>query len=214
MDFGALRKLMVDRQLKGRDITDERVLTVFLEVSRHEFVQEELKSSAYDDCPLPIGQGQTISQPYMVALMTQILKLQTQERVLEIGTGSGYQSAILARLCKEVYSVERIDNLAQGAQNRLKKLGFGNVHIVVADGTMGLEQFAPYDAIIVTAASPQIPEVLLAQLENGGRLAIPVGDRFSQVLTLCEKKSKEEIIQKQICGCMFVPLLGKEGWPV
>lgn len=205
---------MVDRQLKGRGITDERVLTVFLEIARHEFVQEELKSFAYDDCPLPIGQGQTISQPYMVALMTQILKLQAQERVLEIGTGSGYQSAILARLCKEVYSVERIDNLAKSARDRLKKLGFGNVHIVVADGTMGLEQFAPYDAIIVTAASPQIPGALLAQLENGGRLAIPAGDRFSQVLTLCEKKSKEEIIQKQICGCMFVPLLGKEGWPV
>lgn len=211
MDFEILRKRMVEHQLAGRGIKDERVLSVFSEVPRHKFVADELISSAYEDCPLPIGSGQTISQPYMVALMTELLKLTGRERVLELGTGSGYQSAILSLLVKEVYSVERVEKLANSADIRLKELGINNVYIKVADGTLGLESFKPYDAIIVTAGSPQLPPALIEQLSSEGRLVIPIGGRMSQVLMLVEKKGSE-LVKTEICGCVFVPLLGKQGW--
>ncbi|MCS7180855.1 MAG: protein-L-isoaspartate(D-aspartate) O-methyltransferase, partial [bacterium] len=170
-----------------------------------------LKDSAYDDCPLPIGEGQTISQPYIVALMTEALKLKEKEKVLEIGTGSGYQAAILAEIGCEVYSVERIETLAKRAEKVLSKLGY-KVRIKIGDGTLGWPEFSPYDKIIVTAAGPEIPESLLSQLsENEGRLIIPIGDRFIQDLILIVKKGKK-IERNNLGGCQFVPLIGKEGW--
>jgi len=211
VDFEALRKRMVEHQLAGRGIKDERVLSVFLKVPRHKFVSEELISSAYEDCPLPIGSGQTISQPYMVALMSELLQLTGEERVLEIGTGSGYQSAILSYLAREVYSVERIEKLADLAEKRLQEMGINNVHLKTGDGTLGLKSCKPYDGIIVTAGAPQIPQALIEQLSDGGRLVIPVGGRMSQMLTLIEKKGNK-IIKTENCGCIFVPLLGKQGW--
>lgn len=211
MDFKELRQLMVDVQLVSRGIKDKRVLAAFMNVPRHEFLPADMKSSAYEDCPLPIGNGQTISQPYMVALMSEILALKGTERVLEIGTGSGYQAAILSELAREVYSVERIEKLAHAAEENLKRLGYFNVHIHVCDGSLGLSAFAPYDGIIVTAGAPRIPASLIKQLKEGGRLVIPVGGNFSQVLTVAEKK-KEESCVNEVCGCIFVPLIGEEGW--
>ncbi len=202
---------MVENQLIARGIKDKRVLAAFLKIPRHEFVSPELAHSAYDDCPLPIGGGQTISQPYMVALMTQLLHLSGREKVLEIGTGSGYQSAVLAELCKEVYSVERIEKLARETDELLKKSGYQNVRIKAGDGSLGWEEYQPYDAIIVTAGAPKVPLSLINQLKDSGRLVIPVGSSFSQILTVVEKKGADTITE-QICGCVFVPLLGKEGW--
>ena len=213
MDFSELRKCMVETQLVGRGIKDNRVLSAFLDMPRHEFVAAELRSSAYEDRPLPIGSGQTISQPYMVAVMTELLELNKQTRVLELGTGSGYQTAILAMLVKRVYSVERIEVLANYARSRLEKLGINNVEIVIADGTIGLEEFQPYDAIIVTAGAPKIPRILLDQLVDGGRLVIPIGGRFSQILVSVQKKDNQ-IIKKELFSCVFVPLLGRQGWRV
>lgn len=203
---------MVEEQLLPRGISDEKVLAAFRAVERHEFIPQDEREFAYEDHPLPIGEGQTISQPYMVALMTQCLDLKGTERVLEIGTGSGYQAAILAHLAKEVCSVERIAPLAREAGAALKRLGFGNIKIKVADGTLGWEEYAPYDRIVVTAAAPEIPDLYIKQLNAGGKLVIPVGARFSQVLTLVEKKPDESIIASDVCGCVFVPLVGKQGW--
>jgi len=211
MDYQALRDEMVQSQLVRRDIQDKKVLEVFRKVPRHKFVPEDMQSSAYADYPLPIGANQTISQPYMVALMTQLLDLKPEDKVLEIGTGSGYQTAILAELAKEVYSVERISSLAETAEKVLKELGYKNVKIKVDDGSLGWEEFLPFNAIIVTAASPEIPEALINQLADKGRLVMPVGGGFGQTLVLATK-SKGKIQTRNICGCVFVPLIGKYGY--
>jgi len=211
MNYAELRRQMVERQLLKRGITDARVLKAFREIERHKFVPEDECGSAYEDHPLPIGEGQTISQPYMVALMTQCLRLRGVEKVLEIGTGSGYQAAILSGLAKEVYSLERIASLAERAGGLLKGLGYSNVTCGVGDGTLGWKEHAPYDGIIVTAAAPKIPDAYTEQLAAGGRLVIPLGSSFSQVLTVIEK-GPGGLTASEICGCVFVPLLGKEGW--
>jgi len=177
-----LRAEMVEHQLRRRGIRDERVLAAFLKVPRHKFVRPQDLWVAYDDYPLPIGYGQTISQPYIVALMTELLALKGDERVLEVGTGSGYQAAILAELAKEVITIERIPELARRAQRVLTDLGYRNVTVLVGDGSLGAPDFAPFDAIIVTAAAPHPPKALLEQLKDGGRLVIPIGDRTLQEL--------------------------------
>lgn len=212
MDFMEnARSRMVDEQLLSRGIQDELVLNAFRSVPRHDFVPPEYLDSAYGDHPIPIGERQTISQPYMVALMTQCLALKGGERVLEIGTGSGYQMAILSRIVKEVYSVERFAGLAAAAEARIKRLGYTNSMIKVGDGTLGWEENAPYDGIVVTAGAPDTPPSLLRQLKDGGRLVIPVGGQFGQVLTVAEKHGAG-IKTAEVCGCTFVPLIGKEGW--
>lgn len=211
MDYESERKIMVEEQLIGRGIRDRRVLDAMGKVPRHLFVEEALRSRAYGDYPLPIGEKQTISQPYMVALMTESLELKGDEKVLEIGTGSGYQSAVLAELCEKVYSVERIKSLAVKARDRLDSLGYLNVAIKIFDGTYGWIEYAPYDAIIVTAGAPDIPKSLIDQLAVGGRMVIPIGDEFSQTLVKLEK-GRDGITTTNICGCVFVKLVGNHGW--
>lgn len=211
MDYESERKIMVEEQLVGRGIRDRRVLDAMGKVPRHLFVEEALRSRAYGDYPLPIGEKQTISQPYMVALMTESLELKGNEKVLEIGTGSGYQSAVLAELCEKVYSVERIKSLAVKARDRLDSLGYLNVAIKIFDGTYGWIEHAPYDAIIVTAGAPDIPKSLIDQLAVGGRMVIPIGDEFSQTLVKLEK-GRDGITTTNICGCVFVKLVGNHGW--
>lgn len=211
MDYALLRKRMVQEQLVPRAIKDPRVLDAFYKVERHKFVPESLMASAYGDFPLAIGEGQTISQPYIVALMSECLDLRGEEKVLEIGTGSGYQTAILAQLCQMVYSIERIESLAERAKNLLEELGYSNIKIMTGDGTLGWPKEAPFDRIIVTAASPRVPQPLIDQLKDPGKLILPVGDTFSQVLTVVEKK-KGKIHSTEICGCVFVSLLGEHGW--
>lgn len=211
MNFVQMRKSMIEEQLMPRGIKDEKVLAAFAKVPRHEFVSKDLQDSSYDDNPLPIGESQTISQPFIVALMTQCLDLKNNEKVLEVGAGSGYQTAILAELAKEVYSVERIESLAVSSVHTLERLGYKNFKIVTGDGTLGWAEHAPYDGIIVTAGSPTVPESLVKQLKDGGRMVIPVGNGFMQVLTVVKKEGG--IIKKEeICGCAFVPLIGEEGW--
>jgi len=202
---------MVENQLRRRGIKDPRTLSAMLKVPRHHFVPHSLQSSAYDDCALPIGSGQTISQPYMVAIMTELLGLKGKEKVLEIGTGSGYQTAVLSLLCKKVYSIDRLDMLSVLAKKDLDSLGYSNVELLVKDGTEGLPEEAPFECILVTAACPEVPDPLLEQLSEGGRLVIPVGDRFSQVLTLIKKENGVLRTEPSI-GCIFVPLIGKYGW--
>ena len=211
MDFAVLRKRMVEEQLIPRGIKSERLLDAFYKVERHKFVPEDLRGSAYADFPVPIGEGQTISQPYIVALMTQCLDLTGEEKVLEIGTGSGYQSAILAELAKEVYTIERYANLAKSAETVLKESGYKNITIKVGDGTLGWKEIAPFDRIIITAASPRIPLPLTEQINESGKMVLPLGEPLSQVLTLLEKK-KGKLESIQVCGCVFVPLIGKYGW--
>jgi protein-L-isoaspartate(D-aspartate) O-methyltransferase len=211
MDFEKLRQEMVETQLIPRGISNQRVLGAFRAVPRHLFVPEKIRASAYDDCALPIGEGQTISQPYMVAVMTEKLKLKGNETVLEIGTGSGYQAAILAGLCKKVYSVERIKALSERAAQKVREAGYTNVEFVVGDGTLGHPPAAPYHAIIVTAGCPQIPEPLIEQLKDGGRLVIPVGDVFQQILTTITKHESSLKTEESV-PCVFVPLVGKLGW--
>jgi len=211
LDYKELREEMVKKQLITRGIEDERVLEVFRRLKREKFVPPEARKDAYEDFPLPIGEGQTISQPYMTALMTQRLELKGEEKVLEIGTGSGYQTAILAELSKEVYSVERISSLAQGAKRLLRKLGYTNIRILVTDGTLGWEEFSPYDRILVTAGTKEVPAPLLAQLKNGGIMVIPVGDIYSQELEVI-RKEKDNIRTKTVEKCVFVPLIGMYGW--
>ena len=211
MDYESERKIMVAEQLIVRGIKDRRVLDAMGKVPRHLFVEEALRSRAYGDYPLPIGEKQTISQPYMVALMTESLELKGNEKVLEIGTGSGYQSAVLAELCDKVYSVERIKSLAVRARKQLDLLGYMNVAIKIFDGTYGWLEHAPYDAIIVTAGAPDIPKIIVDQLSVGGRMVIPIGDEFSQTLVKVEKK-KYGITTTNICGCVFVKLVGNHGW--
>jgi len=211
MDFVVLRKRMVEEQLIPRGIKNQRLLDAFYKVERHKFVPEDLRGSAYADFPVPIGEGQTISQPYIVALMTQCLDLTGEEKVLEIGTGSGYQSAILAELAKEVYTIERFANLAKSAETALKESGYKNITIKVGDGTLGWKDIAPFDRIIITAASPRIPLPLTEQINESGKMVLPLGESLSQVLTVVEKK-KGKLESIQVCGCVFVPLIGKYGW--
>jgi protein-L-isoaspartate(D-aspartate) O-methyltransferase len=210
MGYAELREKMVEEQIAGRGVKDARVLEVFKKVERHKFVPEELRPSAYADFPLPIGESQTISQPYMVALMSECLKLQGEEKILEIGTGSGYQAAILAHLAREVYSIERFPALARRAQNVFSELGLVNIKVKVGDGTLGWPEEAPFDRIIITAATPRIPLPLAEQLKEGGILLLPLGESFSQVLTVVEKK-QDKLESTQVCGCVFVPLVGKFG---
>jgi len=211
LDYKRLRQGMVKDQLIARGISDERVLAVFYKVEREKFVPPDLREDAYGDFPLSIGEGQTISQPYMVALMTQSLELKGCERVLEIGTGSGYQTAILTELSEEVYSVERIKSLAQKAESLLKKLGYSKVKIFVSDGTMGWEEFSPYDRILVTAGAKQVPQPLVNQLKDEGIMVIPVGNVYSQELRVIRKK-KGRVRSTTVERCIFVPLIGKYGW--
>ncbi|MGD8552882.1 MAG: protein-L-isoaspartate(D-aspartate) O-methyltransferase [Anaerolineales bacterium] len=207
-----LRERMVADQIFRRGIKDERLLNALREVPRHEFVPPEQKRSAYIDAPLPIGDRQTISQPYIVALMTSLLELRGDETVLEVGTGSGYQAAILSRLAKKVYSVERFERLAEEARGRLLRLGYENVEVVVGDGTAGLPEHAPFEGILVTAAAPRVPPPLENQLAEGGRLVLPVGGRLGQVLEVwrCEQ---DRMISERVTPVAFVPLIGKHGWP-
>lgn len=211
MNYEEQRTRMVEMQLASRGIADPRVLKSFTKVPRHKFVTASLSEGSYQDHPLPIGCGQTISQPYMVALMTECLRLKGGERVLEIGTGSGYQAAILAELCEEVYTLERDELLLKRARDVLDSEGYKNIKFDKRDGTKGWIEEAPFDAIIVTAASPKVPESLLRQLKEGGRLVIPVGSRYSQMLQVIEKRGSD-FLEKNICGCVFVPLIGEEGW--
>jgi protein-L-isoaspartate(D-aspartate) O-methyltransferase len=193
----------------GRDSMDPRVMAVLAEVPRHEFVPQDQRPHAYENRPLPIGHGQTISQPYIVALMTDLLKPQPEHRVLEIGTGSGYQAAVLARLVKEVYSIEIITELGQQATERLQRLGYDNVTVRTGDGYFGWEEQAPFDGIVVTAAADHIPPPLIRQLKPGGRMVIPVGSRFMvQQLVLVEKDAGGAATTRQILPVLFVPLTG------
>ncbi|MBA7704476.1 MAG: protein-L-isoaspartate(D-aspartate) O-methyltransferase [Candidatus Stahlbacteria bacterium] len=205
------RERMVKEQIIARGIKDNRVIEAIKKVPRHLFVDKTYYHQAYNDYPLPIGQDQTISQPYMVAAMTEILELKGSEKVLEVGTGSGYQTAILALLCSKVYSIERISDLTRKARLKLDKLGFRNINLVVGDGSLGWPDYAPYTGIIVTAGAPEIPNTLINQLDENGRLVIPVGDEYSQILNLV-KKHKGRIYRKEFFGCTFVPLVGKIGW--
>lgn len=209
--FGEERDRMVRSQLQARGIDAANVLDVFRGVPRHLFVPLQSLAGAYEDHPLQIGDGQTISQPYMVAAMTQMLALKPSDRVLEIGTGSGYQTAILAELANDVYSIERKPGLAAAAEARLRGMGYENITMITGDGTLGYPDAAPYDAILVTAGSPQVPLPLKNQLEVGGRLVCPVGPRNLQTLVKIVRTTRgfDEISS---IGCVFVPLIGQEGW--
>lgn len=212
MEFTIPKERMVAEQLVRRGIRDARVLRAMGKVPRHHFVDEALAGRAYGDYPLPIGERQTISQPYMVALMTEALELAGHERVLEIGTGSGYQTAILAELCGKVYSVERIKSLADRAMRTLDSLGYYNVLVRVGDGSLGWREEAPFDAILVTAGSPEVPPTLMEQLAPKGRLVVPVGDAYGQVLRK-GTWAEEGIRWTDLGGCVFVKLIGEQGWP-
>ncbi|MBN1130461.1 MAG: protein-L-isoaspartate(D-aspartate) O-methyltransferase [Chitinispirillaceae bacterium] len=197
--------------LRSKSITDERVLDAFRKVARHEFVDGAMYAQAYDDNALPIGSGQTISQPYIVALMTQLLELKKDEKILEIGTGSGFQTAILAQFSRRVYSVESVRGLAESARKRLRGMGYENIAFKNGDGSAGWTQHAPYEKIMVTAAAPSVPETLVEQLDIGGRMVIPIGDRFHQELIVCDKR-EQGIEQRSEGGVVFVPLTGRHGW--
>ncbi len=205
---------MVERHLEKRGIVDRRVLEAFRVVQREAFVPENLQEFAYQDAPLPIAEGQTISQPYIVALTVAALGLKGHERALEVGTGSGYAAAILGQLAKDVFSVERIESLATTAKQRLAALGYENVHVLHADGTLGWAEHAPYDAIAVAAGGPEVPRTLRSQLAIGGRLVIPVGkDESSQVLLRVTRVGPDEFREEALTQVRFVPLIGEQGWP-
>lgn len=209
--FGRAREAMVEEQIRRRGILDTAVLRAMKKVPRHEFVSPEQQGAAYEDAPLPIGEGQTISQPYMVAAMVAALKLCGTERVLEIGTGCGYQAAVLASLAGEVHSVEVRPGLARSASERLQRLGYLKVFVHCADGSSGLEEFAPYQAIVVAAAAPKVPEPLLAQLSDGGRMIVPVGEGERACL-VCARRRGDGFEFEHGAGCRFVPLVGHYGW--
>lgn len=209
--YAELRRAMVDAQIRARGLNDERVLAAMATVPRHEFVDPGLQSHAYEDEPLPIGKGQTISQPYIVAVMTSALRLRGTERVLDIGTGCGYQAAVLSLLSKEVHSVEFRADLADAAALRLRRLGFRNVQVHCGDGSLGLAEFSPFDAILVAAAAPSIPEPLLDQLAEGGRMIVPVGPEEEQDLMLVTRRAGQFFFERHE-PCRFVPLLGQYGW--
>jgi len=210
-NFFFLRKKMVEEQIIPRGIRDERVIKALLEVPREEFVQENQKELAYEDYPLSIGFGQTISQPFIVALMTEALEVKEEDKILEVGTGSGYQAAVLAHIGAKVFSIERIPQLAERAEMILKKLGY-SVKIKVGDGTLGWKEEAPFSKIIVTAAGFKEPEPLIEELEEGGIMVIPLGGFLSQRLVRIRKVSKDKLDKEDICGCVFVPLIGKYGF--
>jgi protein-L-isoaspartate(D-aspartate) O-methyltransferase len=205
------REEMIQTQLRARGITDEGVLEAFRRVPRHLFVSEALRDQAYGDFPLPIGEQQTISQPYIVAEMTQALQLDKDDRVLEIGTGSGYQAAIIAEMVYRVYSIERLHGMLVKARRLFDRLHYHNIITRYSDGTMGWEQESPFDAIVVTAGAPKIPDTLVNQLASGGRMIIPVGDRYSQELIKITRH-QQGIHQARLGGCRFVKLIGEYGW--
>ena len=211
VNFKKARERMVETQIAGRGIQDERVLEAMRKVPRHMFVDEALREQAYNDHPLPIAEKQTISQPYVVALMTESLELTGSEKVLEIGTGSGYQSAVLAELADRVFSIERYPDLAYRANSVLQKLGYKKVIIRVGDGSLGWPDDAPFDGIVVTAGTPKIPQPLIDQMAMGGRLVVPVGDRFGQDLILV-RRFADGIRKTSLGGVRFVDLVGKWGW--
>lgn len=207
ISFKKLRERMVRYQIEARGVKDKSVLEAMVKVERHRFVPLLLQPFAYEDMPLPIGEGQTISQPYIVALMTELLALKGKEKVLEIGTGSGYQAAILAELTKEVYTIEILPGLAQRAQGLLTGLGYKNIKVKCADGFLGWPEFAPFDGIIVTCAPQEIPRPLIEQLAEGGRLVIPVGEEYQELKLLVKVKGK--IVQRDIIPVRFVPMMRK-----
>lgn len=209
MDFKAARAKLIEHL--GSEITDKRVLAAMSRIPREEFVTREYRHQAYEDRPLPIGWEQTISQPYIIALMTEALELNGSEKVLELGTGSGYQAAILAELAGRVITVERVSPLAESARKVLDSLGYTNIEIHLAGETLGWKQKAPYDAIMVTAGAPGIPDDLLSQLAVGGRMIIPVGSRYIQELCKVTKRQDKNQVEK-LCGCRFVALIGKNAW--
>jgi protein-L-isoaspartate(D-aspartate) O-methyltransferase len=210
-DFGANRLSMISRQLRARGINNDRVLAAFAKVPREEFVAAELRENAYEDRPLSIGCSQTISQPFIVAYMLQAADVRPDDHVLELGTGSGYQTALLAELAKSVVSLERHAELAQTARERLSRLGYSNVEIIAADGTLGYADHAPYDVVMVSAAAPHVPQALIDQLAENGRLVIPVGVRQSQNLVLV-RRTQQGIQTSRLEGCAFVPLIGAQGF--
>ena len=206
-DFKAMREKMVETQIKARGVKDPRVLSALRKVERDRFVPEEYLNSAYADQPLPIGEGQTISQPYIVALMTELLALKGDEKVLEIGTGSGYQAAILAELAKEVYTIEIVESLASMANKRLLGLGYKNIKVKVGDGYLGWPEAAPFDAIIVTAAPDHIPKPLIEQLKEGGRMVVPVGTYAQELKKIVKRSGKIETTD--VIPVVFVPMTGE-----
>jgi protein-L-isoaspartate(D-aspartate) O-methyltransferase len=205
------RGRMVEEQLLLRGVKDERVLSAMRKIPRHEFLPEAIRGMAYQDSALPLGEAQTMSQPYMVALMSELLGLKGTERVLEIGTGSGYQTAVLAELCEKVYTVERIKPLAERARANLDRLGYRSVAIKVYDGTYGWKEMSPFDAIMVTAGAPDVPAPLVDQLRESGRMVIPVGERYGQFLLKVVKTPSGPVTERNI-PCTFVPLIGSHGW--
>ncbi len=211
-NYSIARRRMVEEQVIARGVKDPRVTAAMLQVPRHKFVEEAMESQAYQDAPLPIGERQTISQPYMVAVMSEALALDGTDKVLEVGTGSGYQAAVLALLADRVFSLERIPALARRARKVLDSCGYSKVNIRLADGTLGWQEMAPFDAIIVTAGAPNVPQGYLDQLAVGGRLVIPVGDRTNQVLMRITRVAETEFKEEQLLGCRFVPLVGNHGW--
>jgi protein-L-isoaspartate(D-aspartate) O-methyltransferase len=205
---------MVDRQIKNRGVRDEAVLSAMRQVPRERFVPAAVAAFAYEDRALPIGEDQTISQPYVVAMMTEALGLGPDDRVLEIGTGSGYAAAVLATIAAEVYTIERLEGLAESARRRLAELGYANVHVRHGDGSLGWPEHAPYDAIVVTAGGPDVPTALLDQLAVGGRLVMPVGSKFGgQRLVRIERTGTDSYEREDLEGVVFVPLIGAQGWP-
>lgn len=210
--YSIARRRMVQEQVVARGVSDQRVIDAMLQVPRHLFVPEALAAQAYSDFPLPIGERQTISQPYMVGVMSEALQLKGGEKVLEVGTGSGYQAAVLALLARQVFSLERIPLLARQARRTLDNCGFARVNVRVTDGTFGWENEAPFDGIVVTAGAPSIPDTYRAQLTIGGRLVIPVGDRVSQVLMRVTRLNEKSFREERLFGCRFVPLIGDHGW--
>jgi len=212
MNFAVARKRMVDSQLLDRGIRDHRVIEAMLAIPRHQFVEEAMAAQAYSDSPLPIGEKQTISQPYMVARMTELLGLQGVEKVLEIGTGSGYQAAILAKLADRVYTVERIRSLALRARKALDSLGLLNINLKITDGTFGWEEESPFDAIMVTAGAPSVPPAYIDQLKPLGRLVIPVGDEALQTLIRITRNADGSVTREECGGCRFVKLIGAHSW--
>jgi protein-L-isoaspartate(D-aspartate) O-methyltransferase len=211
-DFAGQRQQMVQQQLTPRGVKDERVLVAMAKVPREEFVSPESRVASYEDGPLPIGYGQTISQPYIVAFMTEQLRPKSSDRVLEVGTGSGYQAAILAELVSEVYSIEIVEPLAKNAQATLQRLGYKNVHVKIGDGYKGWPEEGPFDAVIVTCAPDKVPQPLVDQLKDGGRMVIPVGDRFAQQLYLLEKKNGQ-LKQSSTLPVRFVPMTSEAEKP-
>jgi protein-L-isoaspartate(D-aspartate) O-methyltransferase len=211
-EFEFLRRNMVERQIRDRGIRDPRILAAMQAVPRHAFVPIERIQDSYADAPLPIGDSQTISQPFMVAAMADALALTGNERVLEIGAGSGYQAAVLSLLAREVTAIEMKSRLANVSRERLARLGYASVRIIEADGSLGWPAAAPYDAIVVSAAAPSVPQPLIDQLSDGGRIAIPVGDADAQQVQRIVKRGGE-LVREGLCHCRFVPLLGRHGWP-